>query len=227
MLHSDEAPGDDADSEISDGVSGDVSDEQVERDVESVISGSSEPAERRVRPWLRLLGLALLVAGGWAFVLSTGLIDSFEEAKLRALVGDAGVYGVLVFVVAFVGAQMLHLPGSVFIAVASLAWGWSAGSAISWAASVIAVSVNFTFVKAVGGDMLVAVDRPLLDKILRHLHQRPRLTVLVARAVFMTSPWLTTTLALAGVSRRDHFGASALGMAPQILLWTTAVDLLV
>lgn len=182
---------------------------------------------RRVRPYLRLFGFVLLVASGWAFIFATGLIDSFQEEKLRALVTQAGSFGVLLFVAAFVAAQILQLPGSVFIAVAGVAWGWSLGATIAWAASVIAVSVNFALVKTVGGDVLIAMDRPLIAKILRHLHTRPRLTVLVARALFMTSPWLSATLALAAVRQRDHLLASAIGMAPQILIWTVAADLLV
>lgn len=205
----------------------DAIDDEVERKLVADIAAAPNARAPRVRPWLRLLGLALLIASGWAFILATGLIDSFEEDKLRALVSEAGVLGVGLFVVAFVGAQILHVPGSVFIAVAAVAWGWSLGGVVAWVASVIAITVNFAFVRTVGGDVLVAVDRPLLAKILRHLHNRPRLTILVVRAVFMTSPWLSTTLALAGVRQRDHLVASAVGIAPQILLWSVAVDLLV
>lgn len=202
--------------------------EDAEREVAELFSAPPAPAaRRRVRPWMRLVGLALLVVSGWAFLFATGLIDAFEEEKLRALVGGAGGYGVALFVVAFVGAQLLHMPGSVFIAVASVAWGWDLGALIAWVASVIAMTVNFTFVKTVGGDALLTVDRPLLGKILKHLHRRPRTTILVARAVFMTSPWLAATLALAGVRQRDHFLPSAAGIIPQILVWTVGVDLLV
>lgn len=201
--------------------------EDAERQVAELLTSPPAPAARRVRPWLRLGGLALLVVSGWAFLFATGLIDELEEERLRALVGGAGAYGIALFVVAFVGAQLLHMPGSVFIAVAAVAWGWALGGVIAWTASVIAVTVNFSFVKTVGGDALLTVDRPLLAKILRHLHERPMTTIFVSRALFMTSPWLAATLALAGVRQRDHFVASAIGLAPQILLWTVGVDFLI
>lgn len=203
-------------------------DEDAEREEAELLSApAAPPARRQVRPWLRLGGLALLVVAGWAFLFATGLIDQLEEEKVRALVSGAGAYGVVLFVAAFVGAQLLHLPGSVFIAAAAVAWGWDLGFAIAWVASVLAMTVNFTFVKSVGGDALLTVDRPLLHKILAHLHRRPMTTIFVSRAVFMTSPWLAATLALAGVRQRDHFIASALGIVPQILVWTVGVDWLV
>lgn len=201
--------------------------EDAEREVVELLSSPPAPAARRVRPWLRLGGLGLLVVSGWAFLFATGLIDELEEDKLRALVSGTGAYGIALFIAAFVGAQLLHMPGSVFIAVAAVAWGWDRGFAISWVASVLAMTVNFTFVKTVGGDALLTVDRPLLAKILRHLHRRPMTTIFVSRALFMTSPWLAATLALAGVRQRDHFVASAIGIIPQILVWTVGVDWLV
>lgn len=205
-----------------DGTEGD--DEESEALLEQLAAAPAAPEARRVRPLLRIGGLALLVVAGWGFLFATGLIDAFEEEELRALVGEAGLYGVVLFVLAFIGAQMLHMPGSFLIAVAAVAWGWALGAAIAWVASVIAITANFSFVKTVGGEALLAIDRPLVAKLLRHLHQRPKATIFVARALFMTSPWLAATLALSGVRQRDHFFPSALGIVPQILLWTVGVD---
>src|SRR5690606_25298984 len=99
---------------------------------------SSPSVRRRARPMLRIAGLALLVVVGWSLLFATGAIDAFEEDRVRALVNGAGAYGIAVFVLAFVGAQLLHIPGSFLIAVAGAAWGWALGGAIAWAASVIA-----------------------------------------------------------------------------------------
>lgn len=181
-------------------------------------------ARSRINPYVRIGGLALLVVAGWTILFATGLIDAFDEAALRAQVNDAGAYGIALFLVVFIVAQLLHLPGSFFIAVAGAAWGWALGGAIAWVASVIAITVNFAFVKTVGGEALLAIDRPVVAKLLAHLHHRPKATIFVARALFMTSPWLAATLALAGVRQRDHFMPSAIGIAPQVLLWTVGVD---
>lgn len=169
---------------------------------------------------MRIALVAALVGGLWAAGYAFGVQDTLNQEAVRELVETAGVWGGLFFVVAFIVGQIMHLPGLLFVAAATFVWGPWLGGAISALGASFAVTGNFLMVRYVGGGALAELRRPTLARIIHMLHRRPRLTMLIARGVFMTSPLLTTTLALSGVRSRDHTLTSAIGMMPLIFVWS-------
>jgi uncharacterized membrane protein YdjX (TVP38/TMEM64 family) len=167
--------------------------------------------------WLRLaaaLGLVvlLLVLGH-----QSGLAERLSVEGLRAHVEEAGMLGVAAFVVAFAVGELLHLPGMLFVGAGVLAFGKALGFAVSLFAAIVAVSLSFVIVRAVGGQALAGVDRPLLKRMMVALETRPITTVLLLRTIFWLAPPLNYALALSSVRLSDYVIGSALGLVTPIL----------
>jgi uncharacterized membrane protein YdjX (TVP38/TMEM64 family) len=168
--------------------------------------------------------VAALVGTLWAVGAWAGVGETLSQDGVRDLVERSGVYGGLIFIAAFTLGQMMHLPGLLFVAGAAFAWGPAVGSAMSAVGATAAVSANFLMVRYVGGGALAELRRPMLERVIFSLHRRPRVTMLLARGAFMTSPLLTTMLALSGVRMRDHTLTSAIGMIPLIIFWSYVLN---
>jgi len=182
---------------------------------------------RNVNPWLRVAFVVVMVATLWIVVTVTGLDELLHEEQLREVVVRFGAWGAVIFFAAFVLGQFMHLPGVLFIAAATFAWGPLAGGFMSLLGATLAVSANFYVVRRVGGGALADMRRPMLIRVLSSLHRRPRATMFAARAIFNTSAVLTTMCALSGVRLRDHAIASAVGMMVPILGWAFVLETVV
>jgi uncharacterized membrane protein YdjX (TVP38/TMEM64 family) len=192
---------------------------------ETEVEPPRAPVAPKARLWLRILALAAVIGGLWAWGHYSGVLETLTVDRVRDEVLAAGVWGVVLYVAIFVIAHVMHLPGTIFIIAATLLYGPVLGAGLSSVSAALAVAVNFHIVRRVGGGLLDGIERPLLAKILKRLYYRPFFTVLVARVIFMTSPMITTSLALSGIRARDHTAASALGMVPQIIAWSVATQL--
>lgn len=138
----------------------------------------------------------------------------------------AGPLGVAAFVVLFAVGELLHVPGLVFVAAAVLAWGRGWGYVISLGAAVVSVSVSFTVVRAVGGQMLAEIRQPWLRRMLDRLDARPFATVVALRTVLWMAPALNYGLALSRVRFGPYVVGSLIGLAVPLALATHFVDAL-
>jgi uncharacterized membrane protein YdjX (TVP38/TMEM64 family) len=163
----------------------------------------------------RLLRLGLLAAVVAALIVvryTTSFGASLSTARIRELVQHAGAAGVGIFVIAFCAGELLHVPGIVFVAAAVLAWGRVAGGAAAYAAALVAVSLAFVVVRAIGGQPLGAIEQPRLRALLARVERRPILSIALLRLLFWLAPALNYALALSPVRYRDYAVGSALGL---------------
>jgi uncharacterized membrane protein YdjX (TVP38/TMEM64 family) len=159
-----------------------------------------------------LLFVALLVAGK-----VTGLGDKLDVEALRVHVAQAGALGIVVYVAAFAGGLLLHMPGIAFVVAGVLLYGKVAGFALALMTGVLAVSVSFVVVRTVGGTALAQIDRPFVKKIMARLEERPITTVILLRTVFWLATPLNYALALSSVRLRDYVIGSFLGLIAPLL----------
>lgn len=170
------------------------------------------PVGPRRRAALRLALLALIIGGLVLGAWATGLTDQLTTENVRNAMQDAGAWGVLIFVGVFILGNLIQIPSNVFIAAAIYAYGFTLGMPMSYGANVVSVCVSFVFVRAVGGQPLTLVKRPLLRKILNRLDDRPILSIALLRVILGGSPPLTYTLAMSEVRFRDYLAGSMTGM---------------
>ena len=177
--------------------------------------------------WWRVGLLVALIVTIWGIGWATGLHERVTVDEIRRGVTDAGVWGIAVFALLFTVGQTAQLSGHPFIAASVLIWGFWPGALIAAASAVLAVTVNFTFSRGVGGDVK-KVDNERLQRLLNRLDDAPIRTMTVARLFFMTTPLLSTALALSGVRHRDHAVATVVGLTPSVIgasyLWSVGLD---
>lgn len=162
---------------------------------------------------VRLALLGALVAALLFVRYETHLGASLSTAHLRELVQHAGIAGVGIFLVAFACGELLHVPGLVFVAAAVLAWGRLAGGALAYLGALVAVSLAFVIIRAVGGQPLGDLRWPRVRAILARLEERPIRTVALLRLFLWLAPALTYALALSRIRYRHYVAGSAIGLA--------------
>ena len=169
-----------------------------------------------MKPWVRLVLLALFLVGVFAIGKMTGFTEELTVDGIRESMRVAGLGGFFVFVATFCVGQLLYIPGFVFVMVSGLAYGPVWGSVASLIAANISVAVSFWIVRTIGGQPLknMSIDRPFLQKPLVHLEDRPIRSMIIIRLVLWAIPPVNYTLAMSGVTFRDYMIAAAIGMTP-------------
>jgi len=109
----------------------------VDRDVDGQKNGATTVQR------YRLLLLILMLLGLWLTAWATGVHRLFDGAAVRALVAEAGVWSLAVFVLAFSVGQLLRIPGPVFVATAILAYGRALGTVAAMVGALVSVTVSF------------------------------------------------------------------------------------
>ena len=75
--------------------------------------------------------------------------------RLEELLDDAGVWGPILFVLAFTAAQPLSLPGAVLIVPATFVWPWWQVALLSLAGGMIASIVGFALARWIARDWVL------------------------------------------------------------------------
>lgn len=160
-----------------------------------------------------LAGVTLLIVAVGKY---TGLVDQVSTESIRDFVNRAGAWGFLIYVAAFAGGELVHVPGMVFVAAGILAWGKVLGFVLGLIGSVVSISVSFVLVRAIGGKAIAEIERPFVKRMLAHLETRPILTVAGLRTVLWLAPALNYALALTTVRFRDYVIGSMIGLIPPL-----------
>lgn len=197
-----------------------VSDEVVSEELNEM----NEPEPDKKRSPLRWVAMAaLVIGGGFAAHAASGL----DEETIQTAMSDAGVFGFVLFLAAFVIGQTLQLPGMPFVLAARVAYGPIVGFAASYIAAILAVSAVFLVVRGLGGNALTRLKWSWAKKAMAKVENKPLITVIGLRAVFALSPPLNYALALSPVRFRQHIAGSAVGLLVPITIWVFLSDALV
>jgi uncharacterized membrane protein YdjX (TVP38/TMEM64 family) len=166
---------------------------------------------------LRLLLAAALFLGLYGIGTWTGLLDDLDTTAVRQMVVEAGVLGILVYVVIFALGELVHVPGIVFVGAGTLAYGPWGGFGMGLLGAIVSVSVSFFVVRFVGGNALARVERPFMRRMLAKLDSQPIRTVAILRLVFWLAPPLNYALAMTNVRYRDYLAGSIIGLVVPVL----------
>jgi uncharacterized membrane protein YdjX (TVP38/TMEM64 family) len=178
-----------------------------------------EPARDVRRRWLRLAALAVMVVTLVVVAKVSGFTSHLGTEEIRARIAAAGWWGPVAFIAAFSLGELAHVPGTVFVLAAVVAYGRVAGGALAFAGALISFSFSFTVVRSVGGQPLGAIRWAFVRRILSQLDDHPIRTVILLRTVLWMTPQVNYALALSRVRPRDFLVGSAVGLfAPMVAL---------
>jgi uncharacterized membrane protein YdjX (TVP38/TMEM64 family) len=185
--------------------------------------GAATPPKTPLAAW-RLATVFLLIAGLWIAGRVTGISDAISTDSIRNFTADAGPWGWLAFIGIFVVGLLVSVPGLIFCAAGILAYGRTSGALLAYIGALAAITVSFAVVRAVGGQALTAIERPLIKRILARLDRRPILVVAILRVIFFSAPWLNYSLALTQLRFRDHLIGTAIGITIPVILSSVLFD---
>jgi uncharacterized membrane protein YdjX (TVP38/TMEM64 family) len=143
---------------------------------------------------------------------------------IRAQVEAAGAWGVLAYLGIFCVAVLLWAPGVPLAAAGLVIFGPWLGTILGLLGLALSSSIMVAFLRRVGGAPLLEIQRPLLQRALARLHDRPVRSIALLRVFLMVSPPFNTALAMAGVRFRHNILGTALGMAPLTVLLAVAME---
>lgn len=170
-------------------------------------------------PFIRIAILAIVLGAAWLAAERAGWRESMSTEGIQLMMTDAGPLGVVAYLAAFAAGLLAQLPGVAFVLAARVAYGPLAGFAIAYAGALLAVSVSFVVVRAIGGRALTRIKWGWAQRLLARLDERPVLTIALLRTVFMLSPPLNYALAMSKTRLRHYVLGSAIGLVLPLAAW--------
>jgi uncharacterized membrane protein YdjX (TVP38/TMEM64 family) len=165
---------------------------------------------RRLLVLAALLGIAVAAWLGGLFELVR------EPERVQALLTESGVWGPLVFTLAFGLLEPFGVPGILFVVPASLAWPLGTAFALCWLGSVLAGIVGFGFARSIGRDWVAAHLPERLRAYDQRLAERGLQTVILVRLLFFLAPPAHWALGLSRVRFGPFVLGTAIGFLPGI-----------
>lgn len=186
------------------------------------MDSQDRPQKKR---WGVVAALGAIFAVGVVLHL-TGTMKIEPEAIVAWLRG-AGAWGGVLLVALFAVGTLANIPGLVFIAAAVTLYGPRGGFAVALVGAIAAVNLTFALGRATGLGNSAVLERPLVARVTRMLHERPILTLTVLRAIILVSPPINYALALTRLRHRDYAIGSALGLVLPVLVVTQGLQCLI
>lgn len=172
------------------------------------------------RASLLKIALVAVVVSLIAWFYASGSYEEIDPQEMRIWIRNAGVWGGVLFVVAYSCVQPLGVNGLFFLLSAPLIWSPTEAFLLNWAGTVGTGVVSFSFARFVARDW---VQKRLPKRVHRfddRLHTRGFVTVFLLRLVFYTTPAVQYALGVSRVKIGPFILGSILGVAPFTFLTT-------
>ena len=163
------------------------------------------------RVW-RLIALVAVIATAWSVAYSQGWTEGLTVEVIQTWVASLGWWGVAGFLVAACLANLMYLPGMLFVVAAIVLYGDVAGAAVGWAAASLSATTTFLVMRAIGGQPMGEIRNRWAKRLLEGMERRPMWTVAVLRTFMQNSPIFNTVMALSPVRIHAYVLGSAIGL---------------
>jgi uncharacterized membrane protein YdjX (TVP38/TMEM64 family) len=169
---------------------------------------------RDILPKTAAIVAILAVVGGayWS-----GLLTYADPQRLRTLLLEAGVWGPLLFIALFVIAELVNVPGMLFVVGASLTWPPAMATAVAYTGALSAAVTAFLVARYLAGDVVQRHLPARFHVYDRRLAEKGLWTVIVLRLLFFLAPWVHMALGVSRVRFRDFFIGTAIGITPGVV----------
>jgi uncharacterized membrane protein YdjX (TVP38/TMEM64 family) len=162
--------------------------------------------------WKPKLAAVLVVVVLLACAHHFGLLEQFSDpARLTRTLLELGVWGYVVFLVAYATFQPFGIPGTVFVIAAAIIWPWPIAYALSMTGTMMASVVGFSFARFVARDWISSRIPQRFKRYEAALEQRAFATVFLLRFIFWMPPLLHAFFGVSKVRFTTHFWGSLAG----------------
>lgn len=174
-----------------------------------------DPPVERWRAWTRVVLFGALVLGVGGTLVATGGRVSAALELIRDAVDRAGLWGPLLFVLAYAVLTVLLVPGSPLTVAAGVLFGPVFGTALVVVAATLGATGAFLWGRRLGRDAVARLTGDGFEKVDDWLHDRGLLAVLYVRLVPLVPFNLLNPVAgVTGVRLRDYVVGTAIGIVP-------------
>ncbi len=165
--------------------------------------------------WLKLLIPVCIIVGVFLLFRCCLDIKITDKEEMDALVGRAGMWAPVFYVLLYLIRPLVLLPAAIVSASAGYIWGPAKGFIILTVAANLAANLEFIFARHVARESVGRFLKGKMAKIDEKIKRHGFLTVLLIRLI-PNAPWdiQNLTLGLTEVKHRDYFLASLIGMMP-------------
>lgn len=187
-------------------------------------------ASQKLRSTIIQLTCVALVVSGITLIVNAiahhGIPD-IDPQKVHKAIKKAGYLGIVIYILGFGLAELLHLPGLVFVTAGVMCWGHFNGWMLALCMAPLSCTISFLVVRRVGGQALADVQFTIVKRMMSHLDDRPVLTVVGLRTVFFLAPAINYILALSTIRARDFVLGTALGLVLPLTVAVYFIDNLI
>jgi uncharacterized membrane protein YdjX (TVP38/TMEM64 family) len=167
---------------------------------------------------IRLAALALLVAGAFVLVSTSGHLSA---DRVRDHVDGYGAAGPLVFIAVSACLTVALFPGPLLAGASGLLFGTALGTPISIISATLGATIAFLLARTVAHGAVEEIAPPRVQRIRDWIGERGFLSVLYARlAPGVPYSLVNYAAGLAPIRLRDFVAATAIGCAPRAFAYT-------
>lgn len=161
---------------------------------------------------LRIGGLILFIITSILLVKYTAIGAWLSLESMQYMVEQTGFWGVLIFIALFVTSAVMNIPGTAFLLLAIMLFGYWQGAVFAYVGALIGAWATFVLGRTMGGKALTEIKNPTVKKLLAEVEVRPIRTLIVLRILVQFSPFVGYTLALTNIKQRQYMIGNVIGI---------------
>lgn len=183
--------------------------------------GTSSTAKPRKA--LKAVSLALFIVGAIVLVRFTPVSDWLTPSRLTSLVESAGIWAPIVYILGYAAGVCLFVPGTLLAVIGATVFGPFLGFAYVWIGAMIGSSLAFLIGRYLGRDFSASLIGDRLKRYDQAIERNGFATTLYLRLVYFPFNVMNFGMGLTGVTFRDYFFGTALGILVGTFIFTFAV----
>jgi len=157
-------------------------------------------------------------------VRTLGLSEFLTVDYLRLVLERNFIVAIGIFVGLFVIANLLYIPGLVFLIAPVLVLGKQKAFVLMFVSGSTSCFVSYFLIGYFGKDLLRNFKNKYAQKAFDRLDEKPMQSVFILRLLMQTNPALNYSLAMSGVGFKDYMIGSLLGLPIPILVYCLSFD---